>query len=68
MKMARERALRRRAAEILPQLPEDSVDARKVLDYLRLFLDRFIDAQPESSGSSPNLRAISIVRKAAEPL
>lgn len=51
----REKALKLRAAEILGMLPDDAAEARRVMEYLRWLLDAYLG---QSSGSSPNLRAI----------
>lgn len=51
--------LRRRAVEIVTQLPEDSVDARAVLTYARQLIDDFLTTHSAAGGRTPNLRAIS---------
>lgn len=51
--------LRRRAVEIVTQLPENTAEARTVLTYVRQLLDGFLSDQAASGGSRPNLRAIS---------
>ena len=52
----RDLLFRRRALEIITQLPESPADARIVLAYVRQLLDEWVD-QPSSkvvSGSSPS--------------
>jgi hypothetical protein len=60
-------ALRRRALEIVTQLPENAVEARMVLNYARELIDGFLAAQSPPGGSRPSLRAIAVDRSPIAP-
>ena len=55
---------RRRALEILTQLPEDPAEARVVLAYVREILDQWVD---QSGGSNPNLISMPLDRSPSLP-
>jgi hypothetical protein len=59
-------ALRRRALEIVTQLPENQAEARMVLNYARELIDGFLSAQ-SPPGKRPSLRAIAVDRSPVAP-
>ncbi len=63
--------LRRQAIQIACQLPDDPVQALKVLAYASELVNGFLAADQADSrpngGSSPNLRAISILKPEVLP-
>lgn len=62
----REIMFRRRAMEIVTQLPEMPADARLVLAYARELLDAWVD-QSASGGSKPNLISMPLDRSPSLP-
>jgi hypothetical protein len=58
LEMPKDLMLRRRALEIVTQLPETPAEARRVLEYARGLVDGFLCAQDASGGRIPSLRAI----------
>lgn len=53
--LSRDLLLRRRALEILPQLPESPAEARIVLAYMRQVIDEWLDQSAAGGGIKPNL-------------
>lgn len=62
--MTSESVLKRQAIQILTQLPEDSRDARRVLELARTFIDDFLD---DHQSTASNLVSIAALRPCLSP-
>jgi hypothetical protein len=63
----RDMLLRRRALEMMPQLPETPADARIVLAYMRQIIDEWLDQPSASGGIRPNLINMPLDKSPSSP-